>query len=534
MLMPDTLRRRLLVVGSSALLSVLAACGGSDAVNDVVPPAPPAPTVPAFTTQPVSVTVTAPASASFTAAVTGNPVPTLQWQVSTDAGATWTSIAAATAATLTVNPTSVGQSDSRYRAVATSSAGTVTSNAATLTVNAAAAAAAITTQPADRTVTEPATAAFSVVATGTAPLTYQWQRNLGGTWTNLSGATGDSYTTPATSRTADNGAQFRVAVTNSAGSVISNAATLTVNAAAPAAPWTQVGVPALSRALTSVAFAGTSVAVALGADARYIRSTDGGATWTQSTSPIPGNASGSVAFADANVGVIVARVSNGGGVYRTTNAGASWAFVFNPGAVRPNAVAFGSATVGVTAGDNAAILRTTDGGVTWSPASVSAGVIGFTDVAFADASTVVVVGEGVTRRSTDGGQTFSAVATPPGAAFRVAFGSSQNGVVVGSGNQVFWTADGGQNWSAGTGTALSTVAGFQDVTFLDTNTAIAVGQGAGRGVILRSADGGRTWVAVDAGITGVLLNSAVAFASPTVGVVTGDTGSVLRTTTGGL
>lgn len=534
MLMPDTLRRRLLVVGSSALLSVLAACGGSDAVNDVVPPAPPAPTLPAFTTQPVSVTVTAPASASFTAAVTGNPVPTLQWQVSTDAGTTWTSVAAATAATLTVNPTSVGQSDSRYRAVATNSAGTVTSNAATLTVNAAAAAAAITTQPADRTVTEPATAAFSVVATGTAPLTYQWQRNLGGTWTNLSGATGDSYTTPATSRTADNGAQFRVAITNAAGSVTSSVATLTVNAAAPVVPWTQVGVPALQRALTSVAFAGPSVAVALGTDGRYVRSTDGGLTWTQSAGPLASNQSGSVAFADANVGVIVARASNGGGVYRTTNAGASWSFVFNTGAVRPNAVAFGSPTVGVTAGDSAAILRTVDGGLNWSAATVSAGVISFTGVAFADVNTVIVVGGDQLRRSTDGGLTFSAVTTPPGAASRVAFGSAQNGVVVGTGAQVFWTADGGQNWTAGTGAALSTVTGFRDVAFLDANTAIAVGLGAGRGVILRSSDGGRTWASVDAGITGVLQNNAVAFATSTTGVVTGDTGSVLRTTTGGL
>jgi hypothetical protein len=64
------------------------------------------------------------------------------------------------------------------------------------------------------------------VATGTSPLTYQWQKN----GTAISGAASSSYTTPATT-SSDNGAQFTVTVSNSAGSATSNAATLTVNAA---------------------------------------------------------------------------------------------------------------------------------------------------------------------------------------------------------------------------------------------------------------------------------------------------------------
>ena len=68
------------------------------------------------------------------------------------------------------------------------------------------------------------TATFSVVAAGTAPLTYQWQKNNA----NISGATSASYTTPATV-SGDNGATFRVIVTNSVTSITSNPATLTVN-----------------------------------------------------------------------------------------------------------------------------------------------------------------------------------------------------------------------------------------------------------------------------------------------------------------
>ena len=83
----------------------------------------------------------------------------------------------------------------------------------------------ITTQPASETVTAGQTATFSVVATGTAPLTYQWQKN----GTPITGATASSYMTPATT-TADSGSTFTVIVRNTAGSITSKAATLTVNA----------------------------------------------------------------------------------------------------------------------------------------------------------------------------------------------------------------------------------------------------------------------------------------------------------------
>jgi len=87
----------------------------------------------------------------------------------------------------------------------------------------AAAAPTIGTQPADATGAVGSTATFSVVAAGTAPLTYQWQRN----GTAIAGATAASYTTPAL-QTGDNGASFTVVVTNSAGTVTSSAAKLTV------------------------------------------------------------------------------------------------------------------------------------------------------------------------------------------------------------------------------------------------------------------------------------------------------------------
>jgi hypothetical protein len=84
---------------------------------------------------------------------------------------------------------------------------------------------AITAQPADQRVVVGLTATFTVTANGTAPLSYQWQKGT----TPISGATSSSYTTPVTTLV-DDGSTFQVVVSNSAGNVTSNSATLTVAA----------------------------------------------------------------------------------------------------------------------------------------------------------------------------------------------------------------------------------------------------------------------------------------------------------------
>src|SRR6267154_2588221 len=82
----------------------------------------------------------------------------------------------------------------------------------------------ISTQPSNQAVGIGQTATFAVAAAGTPPLGYQWQKNNA----NIGGATLSTYMTPATAAS-DNGATFDVIVTNSAGSVTSASATLTVN-----------------------------------------------------------------------------------------------------------------------------------------------------------------------------------------------------------------------------------------------------------------------------------------------------------------
>lgn len=91
-------------------------------------------TAPMVTTQPTSVSVTQGGDATFTAAASGTPAPTIQWQSSAD-GEQWTDVAGATNASITVSAATLAQSGLQYRAVFINVAGTATTNAAQLTVN---------------------------------------------------------------------------------------------------------------------------------------------------------------------------------------------------------------------------------------------------------------------------------------------------------------------------------------------------------------------------------------------------------------
>ena len=173
---------------------------------------------PQITAQPQSATVTVGQTAVFSVAATGTAPLSYQWMMNS------TAISGATSASYTTPTTTMSNSGESFAVKVSNSVGSATSNAATLTVKAAMP--QITAQPQNATVTAGQTATFSVTATGTAPLSYQWMMDS----TAISGATSASYTTPATT-TSNSGESFSVKVTNSAGSATSGAATLTVNGA---------------------------------------------------------------------------------------------------------------------------------------------------------------------------------------------------------------------------------------------------------------------------------------------------------------
>ena len=166
-----------------------------------------------ITGQPISATVTAGSSATFSVTATGTGPISYQWKKGNAL------INGGTSATYTI-ASAVDADAGVYSVLVSNLLGSVSSGSATLTVNTPV---SITSQPASVTVTSGSSASFSVTATGTAPLTYQWKKNGS---IILTGGTSSTYTIPAA--TAVNAGTYSVVVTNFLGSVSSGSATLTV------------------------------------------------------------------------------------------------------------------------------------------------------------------------------------------------------------------------------------------------------------------------------------------------------------------
>jgi len=199
-------------LGGLAALALVAGGCGDDGGGEHAPQ---------ITSHPSDQTVDEGGTATFTVAATGSGTLTYQWKKD---GVDVVGGTGGTTPSYTTPPTTLADSGAQFTCVVTNAVGSATSNAATLTVNMAPP--QITSHPSDQTVDEGGTATFTVAATGSGTLTYQWKKDgvdvVGGT-----GGTTPSYTTPPTTL-ADSGAQFTCVVTNAVGSATSNPATLTV------------------------------------------------------------------------------------------------------------------------------------------------------------------------------------------------------------------------------------------------------------------------------------------------------------------
>jgi hypothetical protein len=185
--------------------------------------------------QPSNQTVTAPAAATFGVTATGSTPLTYTWQSAPSGSASFTAIGgAANSSSYTTPATSSGQSGTQFRVVVSNGVSPpATSNPATLTVNAPAGTApSITAQPANQTVSAGQTATFTVTATGTAPLSYQWQSAPSGssTYSNVGSASATASLAVANTTLGMSGSTYRVVVSNGVNPpATSNPATLTVN-----------------------------------------------------------------------------------------------------------------------------------------------------------------------------------------------------------------------------------------------------------------------------------------------------------------
>ena len=153
-------------------------------------------------------------SVTFTVNAGVTTSPTYQWRFN------GTPIGGATSSSYTIATTTTGDAGN-YDVVVTGDCGSVTSATALLTFNPAT---AVSVNPQNLTVCMGSAASFSVTATGTGTLSYQWRKDL----VNINGATSSTYSIPVT--VAGDAGNYDVVVTGDCGAVTSSTAVLTVSA----------------------------------------------------------------------------------------------------------------------------------------------------------------------------------------------------------------------------------------------------------------------------------------------------------------
>lgn len=211
------------------------------------------------TSDPADATVLAGATATFTASASGDPIPTVQWRLSTDGGVTFADIDGATHETYAFTA-AAGDDGNQYVAVFTNAGGTETTNAAILTVNVVP---VVTLPPADQTVAVNTRATFASGASGQPAPSVRWQVSTDGdaTFSDIAGATDPVLTVLAEKTT--NGNRYRAVYTNAGGQTSTTSATLTVltpvPVTAPSAPpvTTPATLPVTGTSTAPLAVTGT-------------------------------------------------------------------------------------------------------------------------------------------------------------------------------------------------------------------------------------------------------------------------------------
>ena len=266
------------------------------------------------------------------------------------------------------------------------------------------------------------------------------------------------------------------------------------------------------------------------ADSSVYRSSDGGTTWSPVfTGPIIASC-----FQDGQKGCVLLNSDGPGGskIYHTHDGGSSWISQSLPISLQRACMAFSDSLHGMILGYQGEVLITSDGGISWSDHGYGA-YWGNTALYFFDNQTGWLVGEAANIcKTTNGGQSWAKEYTGNDweTLRGIYFKDAARGWAWGPG-LFLTTTNGGISWSNASKPVSRDINAIQ---FSDSNTGWAVGSG---GVILRSGNGGASWVARSALLDAARFN-AVRFISENEGWVTGSvtdgtTGVVYHTTDGG-
>ncbi|MHB0914199.1 MAG: WD40/YVTN/BNR-like repeat-containing protein [Thermoleophilia bacterium] len=250
---------------------------------------------------------------------------------------------------------------------------------------------------------------------------------------------------------------------------------------------------------------------------------------------VQGTTINDISFVNDNTGWAVGQ---GGTIIKTTDGGTTWSAQNSGTTYNVTGVDFVDSNTGWAVGNlgefTSFVIKTTDGGATWNPQTLSGTFSSavLEDVDFVSSSRGVTVGNGKVYYTTNGGATWNQVTNGSGAGqvsashylLRVQMVDASVGYAVGQTGVIYKTTNGGSQWNLQASGVTSDLKGLY---FKDTEDGVVVGSAAGSGRVLKTDDGGATWTANNTGSAPIAtpLNDVAMTGSNTM-VAAGSNGSI--------
>ena len=225
--------------------------------------------------------------------------------------------------------------------------------------------------------------------------------------------------------------------------------------------------------LKAVHFISSSVGWMGDSKANIFKTTDGGTTWQKQRTAVDGENLSDIVFINPNKGF---GIGVNGLFIETLDGGVNWSVRNIGSGASFLKIFFVNSTTGWICGQNGLLLKTMDSGATWQPQSTSTtnqlSSVFFIDSSIGWAVVNALAGAQTIIKTTDGGNTWSTIATTPTYVKDIKFVDSNKGYICGGNGYIATTTDGGATWVqnvTNTATPLNTLA------FNSLGTAVIVG-----------------------------------------------------------
>jgi photosystem II stability/assembly factor-like uncharacterized protein len=305
--------------------------------------------------------------------------------------------------------------------------------------------------------------------------------------------------------------------------------------------WDEISQPWMPwGAANSMIYTDENTALSVGNNGMIFKTNDGGLSWQPKQNRIFSGEIYDAQFLNENIGYALTDASSGGiaciGIKKTTDGGNSWDYLFI--SEYGNDIDFYFLTVdqgfAVRRDFNSTnLMKTFDGGENWT--EISTGFdFDYTDIRFFDENNGIICGEYLVIRTSDGGHSWQEVTLGGvfGAGVQIEYRSASEVFIAGSENYstttVFHSTDGGISWETIT---IGDFGPAEDIALPDENTIIIIA-----GVeIFKSDDNGLTWNQATSGNPDFLYYKSLHFTSPMTGYAMGigEFANIEKTTDGG-